>query len=184
MEPNLDQPQLMEDAPDFSIRKKIILRNGTIFVFILIIVMLVTHMFRATISDQVQRIAWAEYLLLFVAIIITQLDIRSKLYNGKLQFGQAFTSGMLFVAFIAGVFSVFTLVFYLIIGPEVLNEMVVIAENSLREKGMTEEQIDQQMAFSARIFTPVGMFIMTLIGYLFVGVIMCLIASLFTQRQR
>lgn len=184
MESNLDENQIFDDGPDFAARKKIILRNGTIFVFVLIIVMLVTHIFRASISDQAQRIAWGEYLLLLVTIIVTQLDIRSKVYAGKISFGQAFTSGMLFVAFVAGVFSIFTLVFYLAIGPEVLKEMVVIAENSLREKGLTEDQIDAQMAFSSRIFTPVGMFVMTIIGYLFVGAIMSLIASLFTQRQR
>lgn len=184
MENNLDQQQVFENGPDFGARKKIILRNGTVFVFVLIIIMLITHIFRATISDQAQNIAWGEYLLLLITIIVTQLDIRSKVYEGKMTFGQAFTSGMLFVAFVAAVFSVFTLVFYLAIGPEVLEEMVVIAENSLRERGMTEDQIDAQMAFSNRIFTPFGMFIMTIIGYLFVGAIMSLIASLFTQRQR
>ena len=184
MENQIDQPEMQQSEPDLGIRSKVILRNGTVFSFLLIIIMLVTHIFREDMSAHTQRIAWAEYGLLLIAIIVTQLDIRTRVYDGKIVFGQAFTSGMLFVAYVAAVFSVFTLLFYLFIGPGVLDEMVVIAENTLRERGLTEDQIDAQMQFLEKIFTPVGMFIMVIIGYLFVGAIMSLIASLFTQRNR
>lgn len=184
MENHIGQPEIQQHEPDLGVRSKVILRNGTVFAMLLIIIMLVTHMFRADLSEHTQRIAWGEYGLLLVAIIVTQLDLRARVYDGRILFGQAFTSGMLFVAYVAAVFSVFTLVFYLFIGPGVLDEMVVIAENSLRERGLTEDQIDAQMQFSEKIFTPVGMFIMVIIGYLFVGTIMSLIASLFTQRNR
>lgn len=184
METGLDQNQLPEETPVSGGRSKIVIRNGAVFALLLIIIMLITHMFRDSLSQHTQSIAWGEYVLLLIAIIITQLDVRGKVYNGKMLFGQAFSTGMLFVALVTAIFSVFTLVFYLAIGPDVLNEMKVIAENSLREKGLDEDQIRTQMQFSERIFTPVGMFIMVIIGYLFIGVIMSLLASLFTQRNR
>ncbi len=169
---------------DYKLRSNIIVRNGLIFAFLLIIIMMVTHMFREKIGDSVSNIAWGEYGLFLVAIIITQLDARSRVYNGIINFGQAFGTSMLFVVLVTAIFSVFTLIFYLFIGPEVLGEMVVIAENSLRDKGIAEDQIQAQMEFSRRIFTPVGMFIMAIVGYLFVGTIFSLLASLFTQRNK
>lgn len=182
MEQPIDNSEIREtDRPS---RKNLIIRNGAVFACVLIIIMLITHIFRDKISDQTQRIAWGEYLMLLAAIVVTQLDARTKIYDGKMVFGQAFSTGMLFVVFVTAVFSVFTLLFYLFVAPEVLGEMVVIAENTLREKGLTEDQIDMQMKFSERIFTPVGMFVMVIVGYLFVGTIMSLIGSLFTQRNR
>ncbi|MFI5171093.1 MAG: DUF4199 domain-containing protein [Chitinophagales bacterium] len=169
---------------DTKARTNIILRNGLLFVFILIIIMLITHMFRETMMEKSNQIAWIEYLMLLVAIIITQMQIRQKVYDGKMAYGQAFGSGMLFVALVAAVFSVFTLIFYLFIGPEVLNEMKVIAENTLREQGMDETEVKKRMDFTVKIFTPVGMFVVSLVGYLFVGTILSLIASIFTQRSR
>ncbi len=172
------------DQPDRKSRKNIIVRNGIIFVFILIIILLITHMFRDKMMEYTNTIAWIEYAMLLVAIIITQIQLRENVYGGKMLYGQAMGSGMLFVVLVTLAFSIFTLLFYLFIGPEILGEMEQIAENTLREQGKSEKEVEMAMAFSSRIFTPVGMFVLVIVGYLFVGAIMSAIASIFTQRSR
>lgn len=66
-----------------------------------------------------------------------------------------------------GYFSVFTLMFYMFIAPEILSEMITIAENSLKSQGYSGEDLEDRMTFTRRIFTPFGMFLISVIGYLF-----------------
>lgn len=184
MEEIIDQqdPLKPEQMPEKS-RSKIVFRNALIFTFILIIILLLTHMMREKMMEKNQSIAWGEYALLFGAIIVTQMQVRTDIFQNRLSFSQAFTSGMLFVILVALMFAVFVLIFYSFIGHEMLDEMKTLSENTLRDKGKSEEEIKTAMSFTGRIFTPVGMCIMTVIGYCFVGTIESLIASLFTQRS-
>lgn len=96
--------------------------------------------------------------MVLVSLIVTQLEVRDKLYQGILPFDKAFGTAMMVVLMVTAIFSFFTLIFYLTIGTDVLAEMRTIAENSLREQGKTEEDIASRMTFTNRIFTPVGMF--------------------------
>ena len=177
------QDKIMDVQPiERPSRKGLILRNGLIFVALQIAIMLVTHFRRDSISDQNMRIAVGMYLLLLVAIVVVQLDARMRVYSGRMDFGQAFSTGMIFVLFVTALFTIFILVFYLTIGKELLAQMITIAENSLRANGTAEADIPERMEFSRKIFTAPGMSIITLIGYLFFGTIMSLIGALFTQR--
>lgn len=162
-------------------RKPIVTRNAIILVLILIGILLGAHFF--AFGYQNERIAFGEFVLVMVAVIVTQLEVRDKLYKGILPFDKAFGTGMMLVLMVTAIFSVFTCIFYFTLGQEVLIEMKKIAENSLREQGKTEADIVERMTFTNRIFTPLGMFLMSLIGNLFFGTVGTLIASLFTQRR-
>lgn len=172
------------DKPQGTPRFKIISRNAGVFAMLLIIMLLMTHIFRETMMEKNTLISWVEYGLLLIAIIITQLQVRENSYNGIMPFGSAFNTGLIFTLLVAAIYSVFTLIFFIAIGPELLQDMRTIAENSLREKGMSDEEVQAGMKFVNMSFTPVGMFIMVLFGFSFFGVILTLIASLFTGRTR
>lgn len=171
----------LDVEPVLPSRKKIIVRNALVLSGILIFVLLAAHFFGY--GHLSTRIAIGEYILLLVSIIVTQLEVRDKLFNGALPFDKAFGTGMMMVFIITAIFSVFTLIFYLFIAPELLTEMREIAENSLRAQGQPESEISDRMVMTNRIFTPAGMFLMSIIGYLFMGALMSLIASIFTQRK-
>jgi Protein of unknown function (DUF4199) len=162
-------------------RKPIVTRNAIIISLILIGILLTAHFF--AFGYQNERIAFGQFVLVLVSLIVTQLEVRDKLYQGILPFDKAFGTAMMVVLMVTAIFSFFTLIFYLTIGTDVLAEMRTIAENSLREQGKTEEDIASRMTFTNRIFTPVGMFFMSLVGNMFFGTIAALIASLFTQRR-
>ena len=166
-----------------SSRKPIIVRNALLFVILLIVVLLATHFAGDSTSITTTQIALVEYVLLLIAVLITQLEVRGKIFNGIMPFNKAFSTGMIFVLIVTAVFSVFTLFFYMFIAPEILTEMITIAENSLISQGHAGDDLNDRMTFTRRIFTPFGMFLVSLIGYLFFGLIMSLISSIFTQRS-
>lgn len=174
--------ELAENNEVRKSRKPIILRNAILFSLLLMGILLTTHFVGEGTSITTTQIALAEYVLLLLAVLITQLEVRSKIYNGLMAFNSAFGSGMIFVLLVTVIFSVFTLIFYMFIAPEILDQMVKIAENSLISQGHTGEDLEDRMTFTRRIFTPFGMFMISVIGYLFFGAIMTLISSIFTQR--
>ncbi len=163
-------------------RKPIIVRNAILFVMLLIGIMLGTHFAGDSISITVTQIALIEYVLLLFAVLFTQLEVRAKIFNGIMPFNRAFNTGVIFVLIVLAIFSTFTLLFYMFIAPEILSEMIIIAENSLKSQGYEGQDLKDRMTFTKRIFTPFGMFLISVIGYLFFGLIMSLIASIFTQR--
>ncbi len=176
------EPVVQIDAePTLPSRKNLIVRNALVLSGILIFVLLAAHFFGY--GHLSTRIAIGEYVLLLVSLIVTQLEVRDKLFAGALPFDKAFGTGMMMVFIVTAIFSVFTLLFYLFIAPDLLLEMREIAENSLRSQGQPESEIADRMVMTNRIFTPVGMFFMAIIGYLFMGTVMTLIASIFTQRK-
>lgn len=163
-------------------RKNLITRNALVLSAILIGILLATHFFSDGSSST--RIAIGEYVILLVAIIVTQMEVRDKIFGGLMPFDKAFGTGIMMVFIVTAVFSIFTLIFYLLIAPDLLAEMRVIAENSLRAQGQEESEIADRMVMTNRIFTPLGMFLMAIIGYLFMGSVMTLIGSIFTQRKQ
>ncbi len=174
--------QSMDDQVVRKSRKPIIVRNAILFVMLLIAIMLGAHFAGDVIPISTTQIALIEYVLLLFAVLFTQLEVRAKIFDGLMPFNRAFSTGVIFVLIVMATFSVFTLIFYLFIAPEILSEMITIAENSLKSQGYTGEDLEDRMTFTRRIFTPFGMFLISLIGYLFFGLIMSLIASIFTQR--
>ncbi len=174
--------QVLDDQVVRKSRKPIIVRNAILFVILLISIMLGAHYAGDALPLTTTQIALIEYVLLLFAVLFTQLEVRSKIFDGIMPFNRAFSTGVIFVLIVMAIFSTFTLIFYMFIAPEILNEMITIAENSLKSQGYEGEDLEDRMTFTRRIFTPFGMFLVSVIGYLFFGLIMSLIASIFTQR--
>ena len=177
MEVQAEEIQVVKNS-----RKPIIVRNALLFVMLLISIMLGAHFAGDSIPITTTQIALIEYVLLLFAVLFTQLEVRSKIFDGVMPFNRAFSTGVIFVLIVMAIFSVFTLIFYMFIAPEILSEMITIAENSLKSQGYSGDDLEDRMTFTRRIFTPFGMFLVSVIGYLFFGLIMSLIASIFTQR--
>ncbi len=179
MDDQLDQ--LNAERPS---RKKYVWTYAIISAMIFIIVLLITHMFRDQLMDKNFIITGLYFVILLMIIIFAQLQIRSKVYNGAMGFSQAFGSGMLISVFSAFMYATFAFIFYQFIAPEVLDEMLVYAEQKMREDGATDEVIAMTMKWTKWFMSPAGILISTIFGHVLMGTIASLIASLFTQRQR
>ena len=106
------EPVVQIDAePTLPSRKNLIVRNALVLSGILIFVLLAAHFFGY--GHLSTRIAIGEYVLLLVSLIVTQLEVRDKLFAGALPFDKAFGTGMMMVFIVTAIFSVFTLLFYL-----------------------------------------------------------------------
>ncbi|MBK7109086.1 MAG: DUF4199 domain-containing protein [Chitinophagales bacterium] len=165
-------------------RSKIIWRNAIAITLLFAVVLILTDMFKDQMMEKNNLMSVIYMVVLFGTIIFTQIQVREQSLGGIMSFSKAFGTGMLLALAVALMFGVFNFIFYTVISPDTLSEANRMAETSMREKGNSQEEIDMAMKFTGFMFTPVGILISTIIFYPLFGMLLSLVASLFTQRNR
>ncbi|HMQ00941.1 MAG TPA: DUF4199 domain-containing protein [Cyclobacteriaceae bacterium] len=103
--------------------------------------------------------------------------------NGFMSYGQGVGIG-LFLSLVGGVISsVFTFIYIKFIDDSMMQQIMDKARYDMEERGMSDEQIDQAMEFSAMFMSPMAMLIFGIVGAVFIGLILSLIVSIFTQKK-
>lgn len=171
-------------APIRPSRKKYIWTYSIMSTMIFIILLLITHIFRDQLMEKNFLMTFVYFIVLMIIVIIAQVQMRSKVYGGIMTYGQAFGSAMLVCVFSAVMYAIFAFIFYQFIAPGVLDEMLAYSEQQLREKGTSEDMIEQTMKITKIFMSPAGVLFSTLFGHMIMGTIAALLTSLFTQRQR
>jgi hypothetical protein len=133
--------------------------------------------------DQGTGLEYLPYLLLIAGIWLAQYNYRNKYLGGFITYGQAFTIGMWISLFVAIVMGIYTFVFFNYINPGAMEEAMVIAEQRMMDKGMTDLEIEQGMMM-ARKFSGVGMFTtVAVISNFFAGLIISLVTAIFVKKE-
>lgn len=165
-------------------RSKIIWRNAIALTLLFAVVLIITDMFREQMMEKTNLMSVIYMVILFGVIILTQIQVRDNALGGVMPFSKAFSTGMLLTLAVAAMFAVFNFIFYTLISPDVLSEAKDMAIQEMQTDGRSQEEIDMSMKFMGFAFTPVGILITTLIFYPLFGMLLSLLASLFTQRNR
>lgn len=174
----------MEDSKTVQIpRSKIIWRNAIAITLVFAVVLIVTDMFKDKMMEKNNLMSIMYMVLLFGTVILTQIQVREQSLGGIMSFSKAFGTGMLLALAVAVMFAVFNFIFYSFISPDTLDEARRMAETSMQEQGKTQEEIDMAMKITGFMFTPVGILLSTIIFYPLFGLLLSLLASLFTQRN-
>lgn len=174
----------MEDSKTVQIpRSEIIWRNAIAITLVFAVVLIVTDMFKDKMMEKNNLMSIMYMVLLFGTVILTQIQVREQSLGGIMSFSKAFGTGMLLALAVAVMFALFNFIFYSFISPDTLDEARRMAETSMQEQGKTQEEIDMAMKITGFMFTPVGILLSTIIFYPLFGLLLSLLASLFTQRN-
>lgn len=174
----------MEDSKTVQIPcLKIIWRNAIAITLVFAVVLIVTDMFKDKMMEKNNLMSIMYMVLLFGTVILTQIQVREQSLGGIMSFSKAFGTGMLLALAVAVMFALFNFIFYSFISPDTLDEARRMAETSMQEQGKTQEEIDMAMKITGFMFTPVGILLSTIIFYPLFGLLLSLLASLFTQRN-
>ena len=118
------------------------------------------------------------------AIVYFTVKYRNEQCEGYLSYGQSVGFGILLCLFAAVVSAVFTLLLITVIEPEYMTKVHEIAEQQLIEKGISGQQLDTVMEFTRKFSGPGMIVISSILSALFFGLIICLITSIFTKREK
>jgi hypothetical protein len=125
---------------------------------------------------------WIEYLVYAAGIVMCALAYKKTLTeNDTFAYGRALGLGVATMLFASIIMALFTFIFFTYVAPELLDEMILTAEEALLQAGLPDSMIEQQMNIQRLIMRPLPLSIMTIFGTVFTGLIISLITSIFMR---
>jgi len=166
----------MENKPSTLV---VSLGYGVIIALAVIVFSLILFLLNLTESG----LKYISYVILLAGIFLAQLNFRNKYLGGYIEYGKAFTVGMLTSLFLALIMGIYTFIFVKYIDPGAMEEGMALAEQKMMNKGMSDAEIEQGMAI-ARKFSGVGLAtFFVVLGYFVIGMIISLITAIFVKKE-
>ncbi|MDA3865876.1 MAG: DUF4199 domain-containing protein [Salinivirgaceae bacterium] len=119
-------------------------------------------------------------------ILIAGIIIAIRKYRGTkthFPYADAFKVGFFTSMFAAILGSFFLYIYYSFISPEAIDQYLVLQQNVMLASGMQEGQVEQFTNLMQGMLSPGMMAIFGLVGNLFLGLIISLIAAAFLKRN-
>lgn len=158
----------------------ITLGYGVIIALALIVFSLVLYLLGL---DKNPGLMYLSYAILLVGIILVQINFRNKHMGGFIEYGKAVSIGTLSCLFLSILVAIYTFVFFKYIDPGAMEESMAMAEQKMIDRGMSDMEVEQGMAFAEK-FQTVGFYTaMALLGNFIVGIIFSLITSIFVKKE-
>ena len=158
------------------------LNYGAATGIVMVIVSLLLYVLNLSDQTFVQYLSLA---IIIAGIVIGILNYRNKINGGFISYGQSLGSGVLIGLFSSILVSIYTIIFFKFIDPDMINVILNKAHDSMLERNptMTDEQLDIAMSWTRKFMNPFIMAITSTIWLTFMSFIASLIISIFTQKK-
>lgn len=152
---------------------------GGILGLLLIAFSLGLYLFDLTESKPAQ---WASYGLI-AALIFVGTKAKRTSQEGFISYGQGLGTGVGIAFFGSIMVAFYTFVFFNYMDPDMLEELILRAEDQMYDQGMPDEQIEMAMTYTRKFMAPVPMALMVVLSYTIVGFIISLITSAILKKE-
>ncbi len=123
------------------------------------------------------------YLFLLIGIYFA-LKKKKEKNNSRLTFKEALLEGFI-ISLVTALFSVvFTYLFYEILYPNYVNELISAMKEKMNLLGIPKEKIDQKLAEKINYYSTTSQGIFSFIGNLITGIAFTLLLSFFTKTNK
>lgn len=181
----LDSPQMIETT-NVSARA-IGIRYGLFASLILIVVGLIFYVTGMTdFTNQNSAVNWLSNIINW-AVMAGAMVLGMKQYReaagGYMTFGKGYSIGFWVSLLIALITAVWTILFFTVIAPDLMDTIMEATRDRMYEQGQSEEQVEQAMQYSAAFMNPYVFSAFAAVGILITGLIIDLIVSAIMQRK-
>lgn len=125
---------------------------------------------------------WVSLIFMTVVFFLGQKYYKEN-GDGYMTYGQGMGIGFWASLISSLISSVFTYIYVKFIDPSWLETIKEMQVEQLQEQGMSDEQIEMSMGMMEKLSTPEMIFIFGIIGGVFLGVILSLVITIFTQKN-
>lgn len=132
-----------------------------------------------------QKVGYISWLLIIPILFYYTNNFRKNEMDGFLSYKDSFLY-LFFITIIYSIaFSIFTYINFSIISPELIDQMLIEAENQLYQQDqLSQEQIDQAYQVQKMIMKPGWLTIMSFFSSVIFGTILNLILSIFLKKEK
>jgi hypothetical protein len=167
----------MENKPSTAI---VTLGYGVIIALAVIVFSLILFLLNITKGSALEYLS---YLIILGGLFLAQTNYRNKYQAGFIEYGKAFTVGLLTSVFLGVIMGIYTFIFFKYIDPGAMEEAMTLAEQKMMDRGMSDMEIEQGMNM-ARKFQGVGIYtFLAVAGNIFIGSIFSLITAIFVKKE-
>ena len=128
-------------------------------------------------------LGYLSYVILFGGLFLSVKNYRDELNNGFISYGRSVGYGVV-VSLMAGIISsAFVFILYQYIDVTFVDRMLIEAETQLEEQNLSPEQLEMAMEINQKMFTPLVIALMSILGYVFMGTIFSLVVAVFLKKE-
>jgi len=127
--------------------------------------------------------AWVWIVLQIVVLYFLVKSYRDTFRHGYITFGQALGAGMVICLYNAVIAAIFTYLLYTVIDANLMDKQLAFTEELLQKKGVPEEAIELSMNMQKKIMVPEIMAPISIVGSMFYGLFISLLAAAFVRRE-
>lgn len=160
---------------------KLAMNYGAFYGLSSIIIMLIFYFAGANIQSKWPQ--WISYLLLITFMILGIKSYRDVEGGGHISFGKSLGTGVLISIFGSIITGAFTVVLFTFIAPDMTQRILEMTQQNLTEQGMSEEQINMSIEYAQKFMTPLWLFLFSVVGGAFMGLLFGLFVSIFLRRE-
>lgn len=176
----------MTETPNYDMNQqepskvKSALNFGAILGLILMILSLVTYIFEMYNNKLFGYLSWV---VMIIGIVIGIKKYRDGALGGFISYGGALGFGVLVSLFASIIVSFVNYVYLGYVDASFIDFQLEQTEIQMIEQGQSEEAIEMAMSWTRKFVSPMGIFIMGILGTTFLGLIVSLIAAAFLKND-
>lgn len=156
------------------------LNNGLILALVGIVYSLVMYFFDIYLN-KTQGYIFMVVLLLVLYYLVK--SYRDNYLHGYITYGQAVGAGVVIFIYYAVISAIFTYILFKFIDPDLTAKQLAMTEEILLQKGVPQEAIYAGMSVQRKMMVPEIMAPFSILGNIFTGVIMSLLAAIFVRKE-
>jgi hypothetical protein len=125
---------------------------------------------------------YAGMLILVGGIFLGCKAYRDQSLDGYISYGKSLGTGVLISVFYAVITTLFMVILYKWIAPELVGKVMAQSQENMASKGMSEDQMEKGLEMTKKFFI-VGLFIGGVFMSVFFGFLISLIVSIFIKKE-
>ncbi|MCW0484394.1 DUF4199 domain-containing protein [Prolixibacteraceae bacterium A06] len=123
------------------------------------------------------------YLIMAAGVFYSQIHYRNTELNGFISYSQALGFGIVVMLFAGVIQSLYSVILIKYLDPSILDQIRVMQEEALMERGMSDEQIEAVGQMMTKMQSPLVIAISGLLTFGFIGFIISLVTSIFVKKN-
>ena len=153
------------------------LNSGLILGLALVIYTLLLYFLDQTFN---KSLGYVSILIIIIGLVLGVKSFRDDARGGIMSYGQGVGAGTIIGLYAGIIGAIFTFLLYEVIDPDLMGKLLTFTEENLK---VPEEMIEQTMEIQKKFMTPWIMSVMSIINYVFFGVVVSLIACIFLKKE-